>query len=94
MRVRNRNTCRAPHPSVLPRETLEIADRKEILIAGVSGIEDYHTERVRVRTCRGIVEAAGDSILLCWSGEKRLLLRGNIREVRFEEAALKGRGRR
>ena len=71
-------------PTILPRETLEIAERRELLINGVLGIEDYHTEKVRIKTTKGIVEICGSSVLLCWAGEKRLLLRGRFETVRFE----------
>ena len=52
-----RVTPPVPKAPILPRETLEIAERRELLIAGVLGIEDYHTEKVRIKTSLGIVEA-------------------------------------
>ncbi len=73
-----------PHAPVLPKETLEIAERRELLISGVLGIEDYHTENVRIKTAKGIVEAYGTSVSLCWAGENRLLLRGYFEGLRFE----------
>lgn len=73
-----------PQAPILPRETIEIADRREFLLAGVLGIEDYHTEKVRIKTTMGIVEAYGSSVSLCWAGEKRLLLRGRFEGLRFE----------
>lgn len=73
-----------PKAPILPKETLEIAERREILLAGVLGIDDYHTEKVRVKTTMGIVEAYGSSVSLCWAGEKRLLLRGCFEGLRFE----------
>jgi hypothetical protein len=74
----------SPKASILPKETLEIAERQEILLAGVLGIDDYHTEKVRVKTTLGIVEAYGSSVSLCWAGEKRLLLRGHFEGLKFE----------
>ena len=94
MAKRNRRTCPPPHAPIFPKETLEIAERKELLIAGVTGIEDYHTEKARIRTSKGIVEICGDTITLCWSGEKRLLLRGNFKELHFENKPLKKGGTR
>lgn len=79
-----RVTPPVPKAPILPRETLEIAERRELLIAGVLGIEDYHTEKVRIKTSLGIVEAYGSSVSLCWAGEKRLLLRGYFEGLRFE----------
>lgn len=76
----------SPKASLLPKETLEIAERKEILISGVLGIDDYHTEKVRIKTTKGIVEACGRSLSLAWAGEKRLLLRGYLEALRFENA--------
>lgn len=73
-----------PQAPILPKETLEIAERRELLIAGVIGIEDYHTEKVRIKTTLGIVEAYGSSVSLCWAGEKRLLLRGKFEGLKFE----------
>lgn len=92
--MRKRNVCPAPRAPMLPKETLELAERRELLISGVSGIEDYHTEKVRVKTCKGIVEASGTALTLCWAGEKRLLLRGNFRELRFENRPPDKGGRR
>lgn len=77
----------SPNAPVLPRETIEIAERREFLISGVLGIEDYHTEKVRIKTVKGIVEAYGTAISLCWAGEKRLLLRGYFEGLRFENKA-------
>ena len=74
----------SPKAPILPKETLEIAERREILLAGVLGIDDYHTEKVRVKTTLGIVEAYGSSVSLCWAGEKRLLLRGHFEGLKFE----------
>ena len=79
---------KAPKASILPKETLEIAERKELLISGVLGIEDYHTEKVRIKTTKGIVEACGRSLSLAWAGEKRLLLRGYLENLRFENVPL------
>lgn len=84
MKKRKQNTCPSPRAPILPRETIEIQERREILLTGVVGIEDYHTEKVRVKTCKGIVEGVGTAVTLCWAGEKRLLLRGNFTELRFE----------
>ena len=75
-----------PQAPILPKETLEIVERREILLAGVLGIDDYHTEKVRVKTSLGIVEAYGSSVSLCWAGEKRLLLRGHFEGLRFENS--------
>ncbi|MBQ2988363.1 MAG: YabP/YqfC family sporulation protein [Clostridia bacterium] len=84
MKKHSHNQPRVSKPSILPKESLEIAERRELLIAGVLGIEDYHTENVRIKTTMGIVEAYGSSVSLCWAGEKRLLLRGHLEGIRFE----------
>ena len=84
MKKSSQDISRVPKPPVLPKETLEIAERRELLISGVLGIEDYHTEKVRIKTAKGIVEAYGTSVSLCWAGENRLLLRGYFEGLRFE----------
>ena len=89
--MRKEKAC-APAP-IFPRETLEIAERRELLVTGVLGIEDYHTETVRLKTCKGIVEANGSALTLCWAGEKKLLLRGNLKEIRFENRPVRQGGR-
>ncbi len=83
---------RAPAAPLLPKETLEIVDRRELLLAGVLGISDYNTEKVCVKTTKGIVEVEGSAISLCWAGEKRLLLRGCFASVRFENKFQKKKG--
>ncbi len=84
MKKNSQAAPRIPKAPILPRETLEIAERRELLIGGVLGIEDYHTEKVRIKTVLGIVEAYGSSVSLCWAGEKRLLLRGYFEGLKFE----------
>lgn len=88
------SSTRVPKPSPVPRETLEISNRCELLLCGVLGIEEYRTEKVRLRTDRGIVEICGSSLTLCWSGEKRLLLRGVLECIRFENRPPKKGGYR
>ncbi|MBR5188393.1 MAG: YabP/YqfC family sporulation protein [Clostridia bacterium] len=73
-----------PKASPFPQETIEISNRHELLLGGVLGIEEYRTESVRVKTEKGAVSVCGVSLSLCWAGEKRLLLRGHIESLRFE----------
>jgi hypothetical protein len=94
MKKKYHSGASAPKAAILPKETLEIAERKELLISGVLGIEDYHTEKVRIKTAQGIVEAYGTGISLCWSGERRLLLRGYLEGIRFENQTYKKGGYR
>ena len=84
MKKPSQNISHVPPAPVLPKETLEIAERRELLISGVIGIEDYHTEKVRIKTAKGIIEVYGSSVSLCWAGENRLLLRGYFEGIRFE----------
>ncbi len=86
---RDQRTPRAP---ILPPETLEIAGRREILLDGVLGIAAYSTENVCIRTKCGVVEVSGGALVLCWSGENRLLLRGCIENIAFHKPAGKRKG--
>lgn len=88
--MRRKRNC--PPAPILPKETLEIAERRELLLTGVTGIEDYHTEKVRLKTCKGIVEVTGIQLTLCWAGEKRLMLCGELETVRFEWRNRTGKG--
>ena len=83
-----------PKASPIPHETLEISNRKELLLCGVLGIEEYHPEQVCIRTERGLVDICGTSLALCWAGEKRLLLRGRLEGLRFENRPPKKGGYR
>ena len=94
MKQFRRSTPIVPPAPIIPKETLEIAERRELLISGVLGIEDYHEEKVRVKTIKGIVEACGTSLSLAWAGEKRLLLRGYLECLRFERGPEKKGGSR
>ncbi len=80
---KRQNAPKAPKPTLLPRESLEILERGELLFSGVSGIEGYSPDCVRVRTAKGTVAVSGRCLSLCWAGEKRLLLRGRIETVCF-----------
>ncbi len=81
-----RNTKRQnapPRVPILRKEILELAERGELLISGVLGIEGYSPCHVRIRTARGIICISGQCIGLCWAGEKRLMLRGKIENIGF-----------
>ena len=86
--MRKNRSC--PPAPILPHETLEIAERRELLLTGVTGIEEYHTESVRLKTCKGILEVSGTMLTLCWAGEKCLLLRGELTAIRFEKGKMGG----
>lgn len=73
-----------PKSSLFPQETIEISNRHELLLCGVLGIEEYRTESVRIKTEKGAVSVCGATLSLCWAGEKRLLLRGRIESLNFE----------
>ncbi len=80
---RTEKTCKVPKIPLLPREILEIAERGEILISGVLGIEGYSPEQIRIRTAKGFLCICGKKLTLCWAGEKRLYLRGKIEGISF-----------
>ncbi len=70
---------------LLPKETVEIAARRELLVGGVCGIADYSPERIGIRTGEGILAVCGNHLTMCWAGEKRLMLRGQILSVTMEK---------
>lgn len=80
---RNARACKAPRIPVIPREILEIVERGQILISGVTGIDEYTPFVVRIRTAKGILQISGTALTLCWSGEKRLLLKGCLEQISF-----------
>lgn len=82
-REHTKNSPKTPRAPILPPETLEVAARKEMLIDGVLGIAAYSAERICIRTKCGLVEVQGQALVLCWSGEHRLLLRGRIENIAF-----------
>ena len=86
--------CSVPKPSPIPNETIEIANRHELLISGVLGIEEYNTEKVCIKTEKGIVAVCGCTLSLCWAGDKRLLLRGRLQDLHFENRPIKKGGYR
>lgn len=94
MKKKNASAPHTAKSTLIAHETLEIANRCELLLCGVLGIEEYCTEKVRLRTDRGIIEICGTSLTLCWAGEKRLLLRGPLECLRFENRAPKKGGYR
>lgn len=81
---KKRNQKNTPHVPLIPRETLEIAERCELLISGVSGIDEYSRESIGIRTKKGIVRICGDGLVMCWAGDKKLMLRGEIVSIQFE----------
>ena len=84
MKIRKEKKIRQPHGPVIPRETLEIAERCEMLVTGVTGIDEYSRELIRVKTRNGIVKVCGKGLIMCWAGEKKLMFRGIIEAVFFE----------
>lgn len=83
MKIRKEKRGAPPRPAVLPKETVEIAERREVLLSGVSGIDEYSDTLVRVKTKRGTVEAEGTGLIMCWAGEQKLMLRGGLSVLRF-----------
>jgi hypothetical protein len=81
--LRTERKTKTPRVPPIPRETAEIADRRELLLCGVTGIEEYCPCRVRIRTSRGSICVSGCSITLCWAGERRLLLKGELEGIEF-----------
>ena len=81
--MRTNRKVKAPAVMPTPRETVEIADRAELLICGVTGIEDYSTCHIRIRTVRGAVNVSGCMLTLCWAGERKLLLHGELGQIEF-----------
>ena len=47
-------------------------------------LDDTVSYAAIIKTVKGIVEVCGSAVLLCWAGEKRLLLRGHFETLRFE----------
>lgn len=80
---RKPKSCKPPRIPIMPKEILEIVERGQILISGVKGIDDYCPCAVRIRTAKGILEISGTMLTLCWAGEKRLLLKGNLEQICF-----------
>ena len=55
-----------------------------MLVTGVTGIDEYSRELIRVKTRNGIVKVCGKGLIMCWAGEKKLMFRGIIEAVFFE----------
>ena len=85
MRKRNKTKTTPPRVPPIPRETLEIAERRELLICGVNGIGEYSRETIRILTAKGEIAVVGEKLTLCWAGERRLMLRGEIGQIVFEK---------
>lgn len=83
MKIKKEKIVRPPHVPILPRETVEIAGRCEMLVTGVLGIDEYSREKIRVNTGDGIIEIVGKGLIMCWAGEKKLMFRGAIETVTF-----------
>ena len=83
LRAERKQRSAAPRRSPIPRETAEIVDRGEMMICGVTGIDEYCPCYIRIRTTRGAIGISGCALTLCWAGEKRLLLRGLLTQIEF-----------
>lgn len=83
MKIKKEKKLPPPRPALLPKETAEIAERCELLLGGVIGIDEYSDTCVRVKTEKGRLEVAGTSLLMCWAGEKKLMLRGRLLSISF-----------
>ncbi len=80
---KRQKACRPPRIPIVPKEILEIVERGQILVSGVTGIDDYCPCLVRIKTAKGILAVTGTALTLCWAGEKRLLLKGRLETVSF-----------
>lgn len=84
MKIKKTKAERPPRVPLLPHETIEIAERCEMLVTGVLGIDEYSRERIRVKTGEGCLQVAGRGLIMCWAGEKKLMFRGIIETIIFE----------
>ena len=84
MKIKKIKPGQPPRAPVIPRETIEIAERCEMLVTGVLGIDEYSQQSIRVKTKQGLIQVTGRGLIMCWAGEKKLMFRGAIDTVRFE----------
>lgn len=84
MKIKKAKPSQPPRVPVIPRETIEIAERCEMLVTGVLGIDEYSRETIRVKTKEGCIQVIGKGLIMCWAGEKKLMFRGAIDTVHFE----------
>jgi hypothetical protein len=70
--------------SLIPRLTMECAERYEILLCGCKKIESYSAEEVLISSdaCRVCIK--GCKLSICFTGNCKLMLRGIISSIEFK----------
>lgn len=68
---------------------MEIVENSRLLICGCVGIADYSRERARICTRTDDIIITGRGLSLCWAGEGKMLISGDLRTVSFEKGEKK-----
>lgn len=63
-----------------------ITGAEEVLIEGHTGLFSYETERIRVRTEKGLWTVTGRGLIISFFGVRDLLIRGEVTGIEMEGA--------
>ena len=63
-----------------------LTGREEVVIEGHKGLFSYETERIRVRTEKGLWTVTGRGLIISFFGVRDLLIRGEVTGVEMEGA--------
>ena len=64
MKIKKIKQVQPPRAPVIPRETIEIAERCEMLVTGVLGIDEYSQQSIRVKTKQGLIQVTGRGLIM------------------------------
>lgn len=68
---------------------LEMVENSRLLICGCVGVASYTRECARICTRTDDILIAGCGLSLCWAGDGKLLISGELRTVSFEKGGKK-----
>lgn len=60
---------------------VEISGRREVLVSGCTGILSFSDEKIGIRAKNEEIRIIGNALALCWAGEGRLLIKGEIDSI-------------
>ncbi|MBS6462632.1 MAG: YabP/YqfC family sporulation protein [Ruminococcus sp.] len=68
---------------------IEMVENSRLLICGCVGVASYTRECARICTREDDIIISGCGLSLCWAGEGKMLISGDLRTVTFEKGVKK-----
>ena len=76
--MKNKSREKKPRNNYLGEFSVEVLGRRSVLVSGCTGILHYSDERIGVSAKKNSVWISGAYLTLCWAGDGRIMVSGEI----------------